>query len=279
MKHLIYLYVFVFYTTLFSQNNHLTCVSFNVRYDNPADTYTWNHRKENISKLFRDTSPDIIGMQEVLENQLSDLSKSLPDYQHIGVARDDGKNQGEYCPIFFKKERFKPISSGTFWLSQTPNKVSMGWDAACHRIVSWAKLLDNQSHTKILFVNTHLDHLGVIAQREGAKLISQWIKNNSNGEKVILSGDFNINDTSEAYRIIANDSSLILNDTHKVAQNKVGVDYSFHNFGKIELSQRQKIDFIFVDKTFTVKMSNIISETSQYGIISDHNLVLVELNF
>ena len=123
---------------------------------------------------------DIVGMQEVLHNQLEDLLQRLPGYKSIGVGRDDGKTKGEYAPILYKEDRFEVLDSNTFWLSQYPDSIGfIGWDGACTRIATWAKMKDRQSGKIFMAVNTHFDHVGVTARREGALLIIRKIKRNS----------------------------------------------------------------------------------------------------
>lgn len=266
---------------IFAQQYQIRCASFNIRYDNPSDTWSWNLRKDKISQLFSDENVDIIGMQEVLYHQLTDLEKLLPDFRWVGVGREDGKKQGEYCPVFFKKNIFRLIDSGTFWLSEHSSIAgAMGWDAACPRVVTWVRLQDRRNLSEILLVNTHLDHVGKVAQKESIKLISQWISTHRKKSKVILCGDFNVSEKSEIYSLVCTDKRLNLKDAHSVAKSKTGVTYSFHNFGKIPKEQRNKIDFIFVSQEFSVEKAFITDENQpEYGIISDHNPVWAELSF
>ncbi|MDD2526220.1 MAG: endonuclease/exonuclease/phosphatase family protein, partial [Bacteroidales bacterium] len=156
-----------------SKEKAINVMTFNVRQDNPDDGINnWKFRKDYAANLIKFYDADIIGTQEVLNNQYNDLIERLSEYNHIGVGRADGNKEGEACAIFFRKERFKLYESGTFWLSENINAVGVkGWDAACERIATWAILKDNDTGKKFLFLNTHLDHKGLIARREGAKLI------------------------------------------------------------------------------------------------------------
>src|SRR5262245_32702418 len=96
----------------------LSVVTYNIRYDNPGDGEDrWERRRDEVARLLRDHDPDVVGLQEALRNQLDDLARSLPAYGEIGVGRDDGKTKGEYAAILYRKDRFKVIDSGTFWLS------------------------------------------------------------------------------------------------------------------------------------------------------------------
>ena len=160
------------------QAQTITWATFNIRYDNPADqSNNWQFRKDTVTRFIQAQDMDIVGMQEVLHNQLEDLLQRLPGYKSIGVGRDDGKTKGEYAPILYKEDRFEVLDSNTFWLSQYPDSIGfIGWDGACTRIATWAKMKDKQSGKIFMAVNTHFDHVGVTARREGALLIIRKIK-------------------------------------------------------------------------------------------------------
>lgn len=147
--------------------------TFNIRYDNPEDSLNnWKYRKDTVANFILANNLDVVGMQEVLHNQLEDLKTRLPEYAEVGVGRDDGKTEGEYAPIFFKKDRFDVLDSNTFWLSQYPDSVGfVGWDGACTRIATWAKLKEKGTGKIVMAVNTHFDHVGVEARTKSALLI------------------------------------------------------------------------------------------------------------
>ena len=163
----------IFSSFSYSQKSKpINAMSFNIRYDNPEDgAQNWHHRKENVVRMLNFYDLDIIGMQEVLVSQLNYLKDNLKDYQAIGVGREDGKEKGEFAPVFFRKDRFKELKSGTFWLSETPEKVSKGWDAALERIATWIVLKDKTTGKDFIFMNTHFDHRGKQARIESAKLL------------------------------------------------------------------------------------------------------------
>ena len=158
-------------------------MSFNIRYDNPEDSLdNWQYRKDRAANAIRFYDVDILGTQEVLHNQLEDLKQRLPEYGVIGVGREDGKEKGEYSALWYKKDRFNLLDSGYFWLSETPEVAgSKGWDGACERIASWAKLQDKVSGKEFFALNTHLDHVGVAARREGISLMLDKV----NDERVV----------------------------------------------------------------------------------------------
>ena len=261
------------------QAQTITWATFNIRYDNPADqSNNWQFRKDTVTRFIQAQDMDIVGMQEVLHNQLEDLLQRLPGYKSIGVGRDDGKTKGEYAPILYKEDRFEVLDSNTFWLSQYPDSIGfIGWDGACTRIATWAKMKDRQSGKIIMAVNTHFDHVGVTARWEGALLIIRKIKEIVGDRPAVLTGDFNVNDQSEAYRTITS-NAFVLKDAAKIAGKQTGVDYTFHNFGQIPSEQCEKIDYIFVTPQIKVLDSFIPKEAAPGSkFLSDHNPQIVHL--
>ena len=255
--------------------------TFNIRYDNPEDSLNnWKYRKDSVAKFIHTHDIDIVGMQEVLNNQLEDLKTRLPEYTEVGVGREDGKTQGEYAPLFFKKDRFEVLDSNTFWLSQYPDSVGfIGWDGACTRIATWAKLKDKSNGKIFMAVNTHFDHVGVEARREGALLIIKRIKEIVGDRPAVLTGDFNVTDASEAYQTITT-NEFVLKDAYKESPEKSGPSYTFHDFGKIADNECEKIDFIFVTPQIKVKSSFIPKEPdADHGFLSDHNPQVTSLSF
>lgn len=255
--------------------------TFNIRYDNPSDSLNaWSYRKDSVCRFIKDAGLEIIGMQEVLFNQTEDLKASLPDFAMVGVGRDDGKTLGEYAPIFYRKDRFELLDSQTFWLSQYPDSVGfIGWDGACTRIATWAKLKEVSSGKVFMAVNTHFDHVGTQARREAALLIIDRIKEIAGKYPAILTGDLNVTDSSEAYLTLTT-HEFVLKDAHKVASAREGVEYTFHDFGRVPLDERSKIDFVLVTPSVEVDKSFIpgISEHAA-AYLSDHNPQIVDLKF
>lgn len=263
------------------QTSEIKWATFNIRLDTPYDSLNnWEYRKDSVASFIRNQDLDIVGMQEVLHNQLVDLKTRLPEYAEIGVGREDGKTKGEYAPIFFKKDRFEVLDNNTFWLSQYPDSIGfIGWDGACTRIATWAKMKDKQNGKIFMAINTHFDHVGTEARRKGALLIIEKIKEIVGDQPAVLTGDFNVNDSSEAYNTLTT-NSFVLKDAHKEAQTKEGVDYTFHNFGRIEPSSCEKIDFIFITPNIKVSNSCIPEEAKQEGkFLSDHNPEVVQISF
>lgn len=253
-------------------------MSFNIRYDNPEDSLdNWQYRKNRVANAICFYDADILGTQEVLHNQLEDLKQRLPDYDVIGVGREDGKERGEYSALWYKKDRFSLLDSGYFWLSETPDiPGSKGWDGACERIASWAKLQDKVSGKKFFALNTHLDHVGVAARREGVSLILDRVSELSEGLPVVVTGDFNAEPESDVIRHVT-DTKIPghLTDAREIASIVYGPAWSFHDFGKIPYDKRPLIDYVFVRNGLKVLRYGVLAETENNAFLSDHAPVFV----
>lgn len=253
--------------------NDLTVMSYNIRYDNPGDGENqWKNRKDFAANLIRFYDADIFGAQEVLHNQLVDLSDRLPGYAHVGVGREDGKTKGEYAPIFYKNDRFQLVKSGNFWLAEDINAVGKkGWDAACERVATWAVLRDKQSGKEFFFLNTHLDHMGKVARHEGATLVLEQCRQLAGNLPVIVTGDFNAAPADEPIRVLTDPSDARhLTHTRDLATLKYGPEWTFHNFGKIPFAKREWIDYIFVKGNIRVGSHGVLTDTLNELYPSDH---------
>lgn len=255
-------------------------MTFNVRYDNPNDSLNnWNYRKDRVANAIRFYDADIVGTQEVLHNQMEDLRQRLPGYESIGVGREDGKEVGEYSALWYRKDRFTEKESGWFWLSETPEVVgSKGWDGACERIATWAKLQDRLTGKELFVMNTHLDHVGVAARREGVKLLLDKIQELGGSHPVILTGDFNAEPESNVIRQVTDTTNPEhLTDARTVADLVYGPNWTFHDFGSIPYGHRERIDYIFVKNGLEVLKYGILAETEGDAYLSDHAPVLVSV--
>lgn len=253
-------------------------MSFNIRYDNPGDWLNnWMFRKDRVAGVIRFNDVDILGTQEVLHNQLEDLQERLPEYGVIGVGREDGKEKGEYSALWYKKERFTLLDSGNFWLSETPEVAgSKGWDGACERIASWGKLREKVSGKAFFVLNTHLDHVGSVARREGVNLILDRVGKLSGGWPVIVTGDFNSVPASDVIKHVTDPANPDhLTDSRTIARLVYGPSWSFHDFGKIPYDERPLIDYVFVRNGVNVLKYGVLAETENNAFLSDHAPVLV----
>lgn len=240
----------------------LNVASYNVRYDSSSDAEKgdgWKQRMPILCQLIKYNDFDFIGTQEVLQNQLNDMLGQLDDYSYIGAGRDDGKTQGEYVPIFYKKDKYNVIKSGHFWLSEHTEYANKGWDAAYPRICTWGQFTEKDSGFKFWFFNIHMDHIGEIAQFESAKLILAKIKELCGNDPVVLTGDFNVDQTSESYEMLSATPSLIV-DSYEVAKLRYALNGTFNDF-QINLKTDSRIDHIFVSPAFSVEKYAVLTDT------------------
>jgi len=251
-----------------------TIGSFNIRYDNAGDEGNrWSQRARVAANLIKFHQYDIFGVQEALKNQVDDLVKYLPDYDQYGLGRDDGKDAGEHSSIFYRKDKFKLLKKGDFWLSETPDKPGKGWDAkCCNRICSWVQLQDVSTGKKFFYFNAHFDHEGEIARIESGKLVIKKIKEIANGTPAVFTGDLNGGQTSEWYLTLAN--SDLLTDTYKQVKEPYVNNASFNAWGK-NLEGYEIIDHVFVTKGFTATRWGLLTDTYHGKFVSDHFPVLV----
>lgn len=247
--------------------------SYNIRYDNKGDGINaWPNRKENVKALIKFHDIEIFGVQEALIGQLKDVSE-LTDFTYIGKGRDDGKEAGEHSAIFYKKDRFKLLKSGDFWLSETPEKPGKGWDATCcNRICSWGRFQDLITKKEFYFFNVHFDHQGVEARRQSGFLMAKKIKEIAGNSSTILTGDFNSTPETEQIKTI----QTILSDSHEVTkQPAYGPEGTFNSF-KFDAPMDKRIDYIFVSKNIDVLKYGVLTDAKEQRYPSDHQPVLIQ---
>tara|TARA_Y100000992_G_scaffold293804_1_gene252830 strand:- start:1138 stop:1956 length:819 start_codon:yes stop_codon:yes gene_type:complete len=249
----------------------LKVISYNIRYNNPNDGINiWDNRKSTITKFLIDESPDFAGLQEVTYSQLSFLKDSLVNYSFIGVGRDDGKTKGEYSPIFYNKKKYKVLFNKTFWLSSSPEKASVGWDASMERICTYGLFENLSSREKFWVFNTHFDHVGNEARKKSTDLILKKINEiKSMGNPVILTGDFNLDDTDSSIKKIQSQMTDVL-----LKIKKTNFHYETYNGFKNIVESKRRIDYIFVDNIEVKKAKHVHLKTSYNGWASDHHPVL-----
>jgi len=254
----------------------LIVATFSIRLQNSGDTGNlWSQRSTHVASLIRFHQFDVFGTQEGFRNQLNDIKSELPEYEYYGVGRDDGKEAGEHSAVFYRKNRFSVLKSGDFWLSETPDQPSKGWDAkCCNRICSWVQLTDKQTGKTFFFFSVHFDHEGKIARVESSKLILQRINSIAGNEPVIFVGDLNGDKQTEWYKNL--DASELLDDTYKQVQYPYSANGSFNGFGK-NISAPGIIDHIFTTKHFIVKRWGILSDSYYGKYPSDHFPVLADV--
>lgn len=261
-------------------NASINVMTFNLRYNTPNDgDNAWPQRKENVANLVRFHQVDLLGVQEALKEQMDDLSHLLPEFSSIGVGRDDGRAKGEFSAILFRPTCFTLLQQGTFWLSTTPEQPgSIGWDAAITRVCTWGKFKDHRTGKVFFLFNTHFDHVGETARFESAKLILKKMNALATMDPIILTGDFNSNETSLVYQTLTarTNENVSLLDTRLISQlPHYGPMWTFHGFGTVAV--RPMIDYIFVNARFTVLRHGTIAESIEGRYASDHLPVIAEV--
>jgi endonuclease/exonuclease/phosphatase family metal-dependent hydrolase len=243
--------------------------TYNIRLKVASDSVkgeVWSKRCQVMCDQLNFMSPDIFGTQEVLHPQLVDMLKGLDGYDFIGVGRDDGKQGGEYAAIFYKKDRLRLLDYGNFWLNETPDRPGLGWDAACIRICTWGKFAGQTATNDeaFYFFNLHMDHVGVVARREAAKLIVRKIREIAQGAPVIVTGDFNVDQTDEIYGIFTN--SGLLKDSFDAARLRFAENGTFNGFD-INIYTVSRIDHVFVSPATQVESYGML--TNSYWVPND----------
>ncbi|WP_144283476.1 endonuclease/exonuclease/phosphatase family protein [Chryseobacterium echinoideorum] len=261
----------------FSFSQDLKVMSYNIRLNLDSDKEnSWTNRKKEAIELLSYYHPDYFGVQEALPEQMKDIKNGLKNYDYVGVGRDDGKEKGEFSALFYDKLKLQVMKSGTFWLSETPEKPSKGWDAAYNRICTYAIFKDKQSSREFLAMNIHFDHVGNVARVNSADLILKKIKElNPKNLPLILSGDFNLTEETEPIQILSKNLYDTFYNSEKPHYGPVG---TFTGFNINEIPQN-RIDYIFV-KGFKIKSHRHINDRRENLLYpSDHFPVLVDLQF
>lgn len=256
------------------QDNILRVASYNLRYANPGDgANAWSHRKALVSALIRFHGWDVFGVQEGLAEQIADLAL-LDEYAHVGAGRDDGHSAGEHAAIFFRKSRFRVLDQGHFWLSETPDVPSKGWDArCCNRIASWVQLRDLHSGKSFHVFSVHFDHQGVVARQESAKLLLRTIKTIAGDSAVICVGDFNATPDTDP---MATMRSALRDARDHSTMPPYGPQATFNGF-RWDASPTERIDYIFVNPRTTVLKFGTLSDSQDRRYPSDHFPVVADL--
>jgi len=251
-------------------------MTYNIRYDTSNDGENqWSERKDFLSNQISFYSPDVFGIQEGLHHQLLYLNETLINYKYVGVGRDDGQEKGEYCAIFYNSKKLKLIKSDTFWLSETPNKISVGWDASMERICTYILLKDIKTNQQFWVFNTHFDHIGNEARINSTALIFDKINElNSENTPVIIMGDFNLTPDSKTIQYL----SKVMNDSKNSSKSKpfgpIGTFNGFHFNEPVS----KRIDYIFTSKNnIKVVKYAVLSDSKNLKYPSDHLPVFVKI--
>jgi endonuclease/exonuclease/phosphatase family metal-dependent hydrolase len=266
--------LFLLVTCPFFSQIEVNIMSYNIRYGTAEDgNNSWENRKEKVIDLLNYHEASFIGLQEVQKFQLDEILKKMPDYAFIGLPRETGEF-AEYSCILYHQKTFELIEQQTLWLSETPSVMSQGWDAACHRIITYGLFKNKQTKQHFWIANTHLDHMGTKARLESAKLISQIHKTliSSVNAPFILTGDFNASPTEESITFLKQNFH---ESTDACLSKPYGGLATWNGFDFTKKPERQ-IDYIFFDKSSKINVSKFQTITDFYDFKypSDHFPIL-----
>ncbi|MEI6578070.1 MAG: endonuclease/exonuclease/phosphatase family protein [Eubacteriales bacterium] len=243
-------------------DNTVRIMSFNVLSARTGDNSMFN-RKEIVAQTIAEYFPDSIGLQEATPQWMLWLNTQLPEYDYVGVGRDNGRLKGEFSAIFYLKDKYKVVDSGTFWISETPNVPSMGWDADCMRICTWAVLENKTTGQQYAHINTHLDYNGTLPRERGVAMILE--KAASYNIPVVSTGDFNLREGSNFYKQLTGgvlfDTKFLAPDTMKNA--------TIHHF-TLPTDPSSVIDYVLVNSKVTPLVYRVIIEGIDGKFVSDH---------
>ena len=267
----------VSYPVSFSFAQSMNIATYNIRFDNPNDIGNlWKDRAPHLVNLIKFHQMDIIGTQEGMYHQLEEIKNEL-GFPYVGVGRDKGGKEGEFSAVFYNPEKVKVLDQSTFWLSETPENPSKGWDAALNRVCTWVKFEGNDGKKFYVF-NIHYDHIGQKAREESSKLVIRKIKEiNKENLPVVFMGDFNVMPDNPAYRTVLDNSDL--KDSRLISKNpSIGNQGTFNGYNWEKLPEGI-IDHIFVSPNITVLRHGILTDNYGMKYPSDHFPVMVEISW
>jgi endonuclease/exonuclease/phosphatase family metal-dependent hydrolase len=256
----------------------LRVMTYNIRLDLAADGVNrWSARRDFLVGQVGLMKPGLLGLQEVVPGQKTDLEGMLPGYAFLGLPREDGKSKGEYSNLAIDRAAFRVRASGTFWLSPTPDKPSKGWDAAFSRIATWARLTRVADGKRLLVLNSHFDHRGEVAKLEGAKQVAAWLKTNRRpGETVIMLGDLNSTPDSPPLSALTGDGGLRDSRAASVSP-PIGPEGTFNAFVTVP-NDSKRIDYVLTDPDVAVERHAVLAWHGDGGrVASDHWPVVADL--
>lgn len=255
-----------------AKTQDVTVMSYNVYIKGSGEKSPENRTDEVVANI-RKYSPDSFGLQEADEGWMERLPAELTEYAYVGIGRNSDKGGGEASPVFYKKDKYELVDSGTFWLSKTPEKASKAWDAMFKRICTYAVLKDKETGFTYAHFNAHFDHMGIIARSESVAVVTAKIAEIAPNIPVIFSGDLNDNEETDMYNRVLESG---LRDTKKIAATAVG-GTTYHGYSDL-LTKELPIDFIFVNNFATSVESYTVDSEKINGIYpSDHHPVISKM--
>lgn len=273
ISQIIALTVCLFSVSIMAQKS-IKIMTYNIKLDYPKQgENSWNDRKEFLSNQILFYEPDIFGVQEALPNQMKYLDSMLVSYDFVGIGRDSGNN-GEFSAIFYNRDKCKIIQASTFWLSETPEEPSRGWDARFNRICTYALFENEETNENFWVFNTHLDHEGKVAREQSLKLIDQQIDElNTDLFPVVLMGDLNLEPQTELIQWL---KKKYLDSKEITRIPAFGPQGTFNGF-EFHKPVTRRIDYIFVSENIQVEKYAVLSDSKDCKYPSDHLPVLASI--
>jgi len=250
-------------------------MSYNIRYDNPDDGLDWwENRKSEVAVLIQHYAPGILGTQEGLKPQLDYLVGALPQYKYVGQARDDGKQQGEYSAILYDTTQFQLVKHTTYWLSPTPDEITIGWDAALKRVVTLGVFKHHTSEDTLYVFNAHFDHRGELARVNSSKVILDLMdRHRLSSNKTIVMGDFNSTPQQQPIQVLQSK----LDDSYlSTISPPYGPEGTFNGFDPLAVPER-RIDYVFVANLKVISYRVVDDRRRNQRWPSDHLPVLIKI--
>lgn len=255
-------------------------LSFNIRYGTAPDgDNAWPNREELVYDAIRRQDSDFVGLQEALRFQVDGIHEAVPGYGEVGVGREDGKEAGEYSAILYQSDRWRPVDSGTFWLSDTPDVPgSATWGNRITRIVTFAYFVEETSDRGVWVFNTHFDHESQPSRVKSARLLASRIASRDPEAPVIVTGDFNAGEDNPAILYLQNaagESPVELADTFRAVHPEADAVGTFGEF--VGRRDGPKIDYVFTGPDVRVLDAGIVRDHRDGRYPSDHFPVYADL--
>ena len=266
----------------------LNIMSFNIRRGTAKDGRNhWSFRRNLVHEILDRYRPDVLGLQEAMDFQITALHRMLPGYEMVGTGSLGG-SKGMHTAIFFNAARFSLSDEGTLWLSDTPDiPGSKGWGNVLPRTCTWVRLVEKDSRQAFYFYNTHLDHISLRSRKKSVVFLAQHIHARSFPDPFVLMGDFNARERSAPIQFLKGKAYLKtkakgwglnptpLLDTFRLQHPDHRNVVTFHGFRRFVF--RFRFDYIFVPSSIRVQDAKIIQLRWKKRYPSDHFPLLARI--
>ena len=254
------------------EENTMRIMSFNIRCTNVGSD-SWEDRIGIVSQTMLESEADSIGVQEATPEWMDALEETIGDkYAYVGVGRDDGDDEGEYSAVFYLKDKYTVVDSGTFWLSETPDVPSRGWDAACNRVCTWVHLENKETGEQYVHMNSHFDHVGISARKNSVDMIIERAKQFTD-IPVVFTADMNVVEGSDNYNQFI--TSDYFDDTKYHAPDSMS--YCTYHDTKPQLHKGDVIDYVMINDGFDALTYKVVTEGIDGRFVSDHYPIYADI--